>query len=133
MGKLIGNKRATSRDIIKQYAVITLTGQEEKDRKTRLYRAFEKTDALTTLNVLAQFSIQTICEKTTVLQERRKLYRYFLKHIRNAARMNQLEISIEQDTFVERSEREVAEQEARLKRAREESAQATLADQAKQS
>ncbi len=126
MGKLIGSKRATSRRIIKQFAVFTLTEQEEKDRNARLRIAFQNTDALSTLNVLAQFSIQEICKKTNVLQERRKLYDYFLKHIRNAARMNQLEISIEQTTFVERNERAVSQQEAHLKRAQEESAQATL-------
>ncbi len=131
MGYMLRSRRATSRSIVKQFAVIENDPKKIKAIENKLRAIFCTTDAFTALNILSQFSVETVCAITPVLQERRKLYRYFLKHIRNAAIMNQLEISIEQQIFVERAERSAAEYEAHIKRAREESEQATLADQAK--
>lgn len=131
MGYMRMSKRATSREIVKHFAVIENDQKKIKAIENKLRAAFCTTDAFTALNILSAFSVETVCAITPVLQERRKLYGYFLKHIRNAARMNQLEISIEQETFVERAERAAAESAEHLRRARENSEQATLADQAK--
>jgi hypothetical protein len=129
MGYMVRNSRATSRSIVRQFAVVDSNPKEVEEKKNRLRAIFRDVDALTVLKILAEFSVETVCAITPVLQERRKLYRFFLKHIRNEARMNQLEITIEQEFFVQRAERAAAENESHLKRAREESERATLADQ----
>jgi len=132
MGKMVRSRRATSRSIMRQFAVIESNPKKLKEIKNKLRSVFGTTDAFSALNILSAFAVETVCAITPVLQERRKLYRYFLKHMRHAARMNQLEITIEQEIFIERAERAAAENEAHLKRAREDSERATLADQAKQ-
>ena len=130
MGQLIRHKRATSRNIVRQLAVVTLSEQEQEDLKPRLKIILKKTDVLTSLNILADLSASLVCSATNVLQERRKLYRYYLRQVRFAARTNQLEIELEQQLFVERAEREEHANREHLKRAQENSSRDTLADQA---
>lgn len=130
MGELVRHKRATSRDIVRQLAVVTLSEQEQEDLKPRLKIILKKTDVLTSLNILADVSASLVCSATNVLQERRKLYRYYLRQIRFTARTNQLEIELEQQLFVERAEREEQANREHLKRAQENSSRDTLADQA---
>ena len=130
MGELVRHKRATSRNIVRQLAVVTLSEQEREDLKPRLKIILQKTDVLTSLNILADLSASLVCSATNVLQERRKLYRYYLRQIRFTARTNHLEIGLEQQLFVERAERDEQANREHLKRAQENSSRDTLADQA---
>ena len=131
--KKVQKKKTTLRRVVEAVPMTALSEKQQSEWTNRVIKELSSLGTYTAMRLLAEVTIRIINRDVRVMQERTKVYRYYMKLIRAVAEANNIDIKLRQNKAIYEAERAAAVQEEHLREARENSERATLADQAAKS
>lgn len=126
MAKVKAKKKQTSETVVRSIPIIAQTERSVVNLENRILKDVAELGTFTGLRLLANAAIHLIHMQSRVRQQRVKLYRHHMKLIRMAAEANSLDMKDMHDAILHDAKKEAELNQARLKRAQENSGWATL-------
>lgn len=130
MAKKVQKKKTTLKTMVEAVPMKALSEREAHEWMDRVIRQISPLGTYTAMRMLADVTIRLINRDVRIMQERTKIYRYYMNLVRSYAEANNMDIKIRQNKVIYEAQRAAVEREEHLKKARENSERATLADQA---
>ena len=131
--KKVQKKKETLTTIVKAVPMQAMSEHQQYEWTNRVITQLSSLGTYTSMRLLADVTIRIINKDVRIMQERTKIYRYYMKLIRAVAEANNMDIKLRQNKVIYETQRAAAVQEQHLREARENSEIATLADQAAKS
>jgi hypothetical protein len=131
--KKVQKKKETLTTIVKAVRMQAMSEHQQYEWENRVITQLSSVGTYTSMRMLADVTIRIINKDVRIMQERTKIYRYYMKLIRAVAEANSMDIKLRQNKVIYEIKRAAAVQEQHLREARENSEIATLADQAAKS
>jgi hypothetical protein len=131
--KKVQKKKETLTTIVKAVRMQAMSEHQQYEWENRVITQLSSVGTYTSMRMLADVTIRIINKDVRIMQERTKIYRYYMKLIRAVAEANNMDIKLRQNKVIYETQRAAAVQEQHLREARENSEIATLADQAAKS
>lgn len=133
MVKKVQKKKTTLRRMVEAVPMTALSEKQQSEWTNNVIKELSSLGTYTAMRLLAEVTIRLINRDVRVMQERTKVYRYYMNLVRAYAVANNMDIKLRQNKTIYEAERAAAVQEEHLREARENSERATLADQADKS
>ena len=130
MAKKVQRKKTTLKTMVEAVPMKALSEHEANEWMNRVIAQISPLGTYTAMRLLADVTIRLINRDVRIMQERTKIYQYYMNLVRAYAVANNMDIRLRQNKVIYETQKAAAEREEHLRKARENSERATLADQA---